>query len=389
MDQVSNPYVPGAGRPPAALVGRDESIATWRVCLQRVESGRSAQSVVLYGLRGVGKTVLLNRLAADAEDRGWIVAQVEAGVDKSLRESLSEALQQPLTDLVKASMGSRVRRALKTATSFKAGYGPQGWTFGLDLSAEEGGGADSGQIEFDLQRLVRDIAAVARHDQSGLAILIDEAQDLSREELRAICATAHLASQRGWSVLFGLAGLPSLPRVLAEAKSYAERLFIYESVEQLSPPIATRALLEPAALEDVTWNPDAAALVVEQTDGYPYFLQQFGQEAWNEAAHSPITHVDARVACAKGLAALDAGFFRSRWERATRSEQVYLKAMAADGDPASATRDIAERMDRSIQSLGPARASLIHKGLVYAPEHGRVAFTVPGMAAFINRQAED
>jgi hypothetical protein len=389
MDRVRNPYSPGAGRPPAALVGRDAQREAWQIALMRAEAGRSPQSFVLYGLRGVGKTVLLRVLSREAAERKWIVAQIEAAAGKRLRAALSDALHAPLSDLARPSAGRRVLQGLKTALSFKASVDATGsWSFGLDLAETIGGGADTGSMETDLAKLVRDLSGAAREEGVGLAILIDEAQDLVGEELTAVCAAAHLAAQNDWPCLFALAGLPSLPRVLAEAKSYAERLFAFERIEHLADELARDALIEPAADEGVAWADDAVALIVAQAQGYPYFLQQYGQETWNEAVGSPITLVDARVGAVRARAALDDGFFRVRWDRATRSEQQYLRALAADGDEGGSSSEVARRMGRPPTSFGPARASLIAKGLVYAPEHGAIAFTVPGMAAFIQRQPE-
>lgn len=388
MDPVLNPYAPGAGRLPAALVGRDSQLDRWRIALDRIEAERTAQPLVLYGLRGVGKTVLLTQFFTTARDRDWIVAQVEAGAGRSLREALGEALHAPLTDLARPSAGRRLLKGLKTALSFKASYDTGGtWSFGLDLTETAGGGgADTGMFETDLHKLVLDLSEAAKEEGVGLAILIDEAQDLTPEELTAVCAVAHVAGQRSWPCIVGLAGLPSLPRILAEAKSYAERLFVFERIEQLDQSLACKALIAPAAIENVEWDDDAVTLVVRETSGYPYFLQQFGQDTWNEAAGPVITLTDARVGAARGRAALDDGFFRARWDRATRAEQRYLRAMAVDGDAGSSSGDVAARLKRSVNSFGPVRANLIAKGLVFAPEHGIVAFTVPGMADFIQRQ---
>ena len=389
MDPIRNPYSPGAGRPPAALVGRDQQLRSWQTALQRVEAGRSAQSVVLYGLRGVGKTVLLTVFSGEAVRRDWIVAQVEAATGKSLREALGDALHAPLADLARPSAGKRVLQGLKTALGFRATYNTAGaWSFGLDLTESPGGGADTGALETDLAKLVRDLAAAAGEEKVGLAILVDEAQDLTSDELTALCATAHTAGQQNWPCLFALAGLPNLPRVLAEAKSYAERLFTFERIEHLDDDLARDALLQPSTAEGVGWDDDAVAHIVGAAQGYPYFLQQFGQETWNEATDSPITLVNARVGAARARAALDEGFFRARWDRATRAEQQYLRALAVDGDAGGSSSEVARRLDRPPTSLGPARAGLISKGLIYAPEHGVVAFTVPGMAAFIRRQVE-
>lgn len=389
MDPVRNPYSPGAGRAPVALIGRDAQLERWWVALDRIEAGRTAQPVVLCGLRGVGKTVLLSRFFKIARDRDWVAAQIEAGSGKSLRTSLGEALHAPLADLARPSAGKRLLKGLKTALSFKASYDTSGtWNFGLDLTETAGGGADTGTLETDLHKLVRDLSEAAQEEGVGLAILIDEAQDLTPDELTALCSVAHVAGQQEWACLIGLAGLPSLPRVLAEAKSYAERLFAFEQIEQLTADLAAKALIEPAAIEQVAWEEDAIAFILQQASGYPYFLQQFGQETWNESSGSPIGLSDARVGAALGRHALDNGFFRARWDRATRSEKRYLRAMAVDGDAGSASSDVTRRLGRNSTSLGPTRANLIAKGLVYAPEHGVVAFTVPCMADFIQRQPE-
>ena len=246
--------------------------------------------------------------------------------------------------------------------------------------------AGTGVLDTDLTTLVHDLCEAAAEEGVGVAVLVDEGQDLSREELAALCLLAHTAGQEGWRLVVALAGLPSIPRVLTEAKSYAERLFEYHHVQALSDEQSREALLAPARGEDVGWDQDATEHVVAATGGYPYFLQQFGQEAWNAApGPTTISLADARVGTATGLAALEAGS-RSRWERATRAEQQYLRAMAEDGDAGSATAAVASRVGRSARSVGPARAALIAKGLVYPREHGVVSFTVPGMAGFIQRQ---
>lgn len=387
MDPVRNPYAPGAGRPPAALVGRDPQLRAWAIALARLEEDRGAQPLALTGLRGVGKTVLLGKLAAQARERGWIVAQVEAGAGRSLRQGLAEALHAPLVELATPSAGKRLLKALRTALSFQASIDSTGtWTFGVDLSKAGGGGADSGAIELDLTTLTRDLADAAAERGAGLAIVIDEAQDLAAQDMVAVCAAAHAAGQQGLPFLLAIGGLPSLPGLLAEARSYAERLFDYHRIDRLPPALAAQALVEPARGEGVDWEPAAVALVVGETGGYPYFLQQLGQEAWNAATGERITLADADVGTSVGLGKLDDGFFRSRWERATRAEQEYLRAMASDDGETSASAEVAARLGRSPQSLGPTRARLIGKGIVYSPGHGRVAFTVPGMAEFIRRR---
>lgn len=388
MDPVRNPYSPGAGRKPAALVGRDDALGAWETSLQRTLIGRADQPVVLYGLRGVGKTVLLSEFRRQAVKKDWIVAQVDAGSEKSLRELLGEALYAPLSDLARPGAGQRLLKSLKTALSFKASYDATGtWTFDVDLAGAPGGGANTGILDTDLKKLINDLADAAEEESLGLAILVDEAQDLSSDELATLCAIAHAAAQDNWHVLFAFAGLPSLPRILAEAKSYAER-FRYMRIQQLDAARAAEALTIPAQLEDAQWDDDAIALVVEASGRYPYFLQQFGQETWGVAAGPVIARHDAALGVAQGTNDLDNGFFRVRWDRATRAEQSYLRAMAIDRDDGSSSSEIATRLSRKPASLGPARAALISKGLIYAPEHGIVAFTVPAMAAFIGRQID-
>jgi hypothetical protein len=387
MDPVLNPYAPGAGRPPAALVGRTEPLAAWDVGLRRVEAGRDAQSLVLYGLRGVGKTVLLNRFARVARRRSWLVTQVEARAGQTMRAMVGEGFHDNLVDLARPGVGARVLKALRTALSFKASYDSTGrWSFGLDLDGAPGGGADTGAFESDLGKLLRDLAGAAEEQGVGVAVLVDEAQDLPTEELVGLCAIVHSANQRGDRLVVALAGLPSLPRRLAEAKSYAERLFRFHRVAQLEPPAAAEAVVEPARREGVRWQDAAVDLVVAESGGYPYFLQQFGQETWNAATGPVVSLPDARVGVAMGRLALDGGFFRARWDRATPAEKEYLRAMAVDGDDGSATGEVAARLGKRITSLGPTRANLISKGLIYSPDHGVVAYTVPAMAAFVRRQ---
>lgn len=387
MDELNNPYAPGAGRPPMALTGRDHERGKWSVARQRLERDRGVRSLCLYGLRGVGKTVLLGGFAREAETAGWIVARVEAVAGEPLRGLLADALQAPLADLARPGSGVRFLRALKTALSFRASVDPTGsWSFGIDLANASGGGADSGTLDLDLAKVIRDVADGAEERGIGLAILIDEAQDLKPDELAALCTALHRASQDGTRVLVALGGLPSLPRILSEAKSYSERLFEYLPIGPLEPEAAISAILDPAATEGVDWDEGAVRYLAANTDGYPYFIQQFAYDTWSLAEESPIDLADARAGAERGRAALDSGFFRARWDRATTAEKHYLRAMAQDGDAGSLSAAVAGRLGRSPTSFGPARASLISKGLIYAPEHGRVAFTVPLMSVFINRQ---
>lgn len=384
MDPILNPYAPGAGERPAALVGRDRQLAAWDVTLERAERDKPRQPFVLHGLRGVGKTVLLNELRSATEARGWLVAQVEAGNGRALRDMLSDDIQRRLARHARReSTSQQLLRALKTARSFKITVDPTGnIVYGLDVSGIPIDTADSGDLELDLAILAEAFVEAAREQRRGAAIFIDEAQDLEPEELQALCAIAHRAAQERVPFLLALAGLPSLPRLLAEARSYAERLFAFHPIGRLDPRDARAALAKPADAEGVTWTEDALARTIEYTDGYPYFLQIYGGEAWNLATGPDIAVDDVDAAAPFARRTLD-GFYRSRYARATNAEREYLIAMSADGDGGSRSGEVAARLGRSLGSLGPARANLISKGLVYAPEHGEIHFTVPGMAAFI------
>ena len=360
---------------------------TWDVVLTRIAQGRDAQSMVLYGLRGVGKTVLLTQFALKARSQGWIVVQAEARRGMSVREAVGESLHGILMEIARPGVGKRILKAVKTALSFKASYDSTGvWHFGLDLTGSEGGGADTGALETDLGRVVMDLVAVAEERGTGMALLIDEAQDVSQEELAALCALIHGANQRQERFVVALAGLPSLPRQLSEAKSYAERLFSFHEIGILTREESIAVLAAPAEMSGVDWSEEALDLVVDAAGDYPYFLQEFGQDTWNAATGSPITGEDARVGIAMGTNALDTGFFRIRWERASAAEKDYLRAMAVDGEGPSSSSEIASRLGKKASTLGPARANLIAKGLIYSPEYGVVAFTVPAMYRFIERQ---
>lgn len=387
MDERNNPYSPGAGLRPAAFVGRDAELQDWSVALDRIENARSARPVVLHGLRGVGKTVLLGEFHQQAEDHKWVSVMIEANTGRTLREALARALYPVVRELVRPKAGDKLKKALATFKAFSVKVDASGaWSFGLDVAPAQGRG-DSGELETDLSELIKDLAEAAQEQNHGLAILIDEAQDLNNDELKALCAICHQGGQRGWPFLLALAGLPNLPKVLSEAKSYAERLFTYREITQLRQDAARQALTEPAAGEGVSWEEAAVSYVVKEARSYPYFLQEYGQATWNAAEGATLTYDDARVGAASGQAHLDAGFYRTRWERATPGQRAYLEAMAPDADGPSRSSQVAARLGKNPTGVGPIRDTLIKKGLIYAPEHGLVAYTVPGMATFIARQA--
>ncbi len=394
MDPVTNPYSPGAGLRPPELAGRDEDIGAFEAVVARAATGRASQSIVLTGLRGVGKTVLLNDLAERARRPGWIVAQVEARAEAdrtaaSFRATVSRSLNQSLRQVTgRWGLAGKLRGALATFKSFSIKTDPTG---GLALGIEvdpQRGRADTGSLDLDFSELAFDLAGSARDLGVGVLVLVDEMQDLAEEELAALCTAVHETGQRSMPFYVVGAGLPSLPGALAEARSYAERLFAYRPIGPLDRGAAGSAVVLPAESQGVVWSPEAVEEVVSTSSGYPYFLQEFAKAAWDYAPGPAIDEEAAAVGIAAGRAKLDAGFYRSRWNRATPAERDYLRAMAPDGDGPSSSGEIARRLGKSsIQQVGPVRANLIHKGLVYAPEHGLIAFTVPGMADFVSRQA--
>ena len=395
MDPRTNPYNPGAGLRPAALAGRDGDIEAFEVLADRAARGLVSRSLVFSGLRGVGKTVLLAELAGRALEREWLVVQVEA--EHTRTEHFSGALAAELAIAVRrrrswlaratGAVTDRVRDALGSIASFQATVGADGIDLGFERVA---GRADSGNLQFDLVDLAETVGAAAKEDGIGVAVFIDEMQELTVEQRSAVCRSCHRAGQSAlpWFVVGG--GLPSLPTRLAEAESYAERLFDYRAIDRLLEDDALVALSEPAAAQGVRWTPEAARAVLVDSGGYPYFLQQFGKSVWDAAAGPPtITLEDATIGIAEGQRQLDVGFYSSRWERATNAERELLRAMAADGGEPSRIGDVADRLGKSSsRSLGPARGNLIAKGIVYAPEHGLVAYTVPGMADYVARRED-
>ncbi|MFN0090245.1 MAG: ATP-binding protein [Acidimicrobiales bacterium] len=392
MDPRRNPYNPGAGLRPAALAGRDEDIEAFEILADRARAGLVSRSIVFSGLRGVGKTVLLAELAGRAMEKRWLVVQVEAEHTQpghfgaALAVELANAARRQRSWLARAS--EKVREALGSITSFQAAVGATGVSLGFERLP---GRADSGRIQFDLVDLAETVGAAAKEEGIGVAVLIDEMQDLTTEQMSAVCRSCHRAGQSAlpWFVVGG--GLPNLPTRLAEAESYAERLFDYRLVDRLAETDALLALAGPAAAQHVRWERDAAQFVLDESRGYPYFLQQFGKTVWDAAAGpDAITLEDATIGVAEGQQQLDLGFYSSRWERATKAERELLAAMAPDDGRPSRIAEVTERLGKSSsRSIGPARASLIAKGIVFAPEHGMLAYTVPGMADFVRRSSAE
>ena len=391
MDLVRNPYTPAAGRRPPELVGRDRELEEMRVLIERAKGGTIGRSMVLYGLRGVGTTVLLQELHRLAHDAGWLTAQVEGSRMPGAAARAATALAR---DLLASARGlhrrhervtAALRKGLGTIASFSINLGVSGVELGFERQA---GRADSGDIGLDLQELLEDAADALREQGIGIAVFADEMQDLGGELLASLLTAQHRAAQRDIPFYVVGAGLPGIPGVLAESNSYAERQFDYRLVDKLSERDALQALVAPAEARGVTWRDRAARRLVEISDGYPYFIQVFGDQAWRLSPGPDITSRDVVQAEAAGAEALDDGFFATRWQRATDAERRFMRAMAAFGDRSVAS-EVMTRMGMPGTSPGPYRRTLIHKGLVYSPDRGQVAFTVPHMAQYITRRGEE
>jgi len=398
VDPVRNPYAPGAGQRPPELAGRDRELGVFEVVLERVPRGRPERSLVLTGLRGVGKTVLLNTLRSEAIGRLWGTGKIEARPDQSLRRPLSAALHMAVRELAPHHRApDRVEAFLSVLKAFAMRSNPSDarlrdrWQPGIDAPVAVGR-ADTGDMEIDLVELLTDAASLATDVGTGIAIFIDEMQDLSGTDISALCAACHELSQTGAPLIVVGAGLPHLPATLSAAKSYSERLFRYQRIDRLDRIAADQALCAPAARESVEFEAKALDALYEASGGYPYFVQAYGKATWDHAPQSPITAADVRVAAPEAEAELAVGFFGSRFERATPAEREYMRAMATlagpDGelDGAVSTSDVARALARKPASLSPARDALIKKGLIYCGERGTIAFTVPHFGRYLRTQ---
>jgi AAA ATPase domain len=387
MDPVRNPYAPGAGTPPPELAGRDELRKTIRIALERVRAGRPTKSVLMVGLRGVGKTVLLDRMRDDAEASGIHTIRVEAPESRSLPAILAPQLRQALLRLSRIGKAKELaQRALRGLAGFakalKMKY--QDIEVGFDFEPEPGL-ADNGDLEHDLQALLEVTGIAAKEAGTALAIFVDELQYVEEEELAALITALHRTAQRSLPVVLVGAGLPQLPGRMGRAKSYAERLFDFPQVGPLSEDAARIAIAKPASDQGVEVTDDALHRIFQETHGYPYFLQEWGKHAWDAADASPIALPDVELASEITVAALDESFFRVRFDRLTPLEKKYLRAMAELGPGPHRSGDISDQLNREVTSLGPTRGQLIAKGMIWSPSHGDTAFTVPLFDEFMRR----
>jgi hypothetical protein len=387
MDPRLNPYAPGAGTPPPELAGRDELIERAAIALDRIRAGRPARSLILYGLRGVGKTVLLNRIRLDAEARGIASVRVEAPEERSLPALLAPALRATLLRLsrgeaVKAGVARAMRALAGFAKALKLKY--QDIELGLDIETERGL-ADSGDLDTDLTELLASIGSAAAERDTAAVLYIDELQYVPEEQLAALIVALHSASQDQMPITMVAAGLPQLVGQTGRAKSYAERLFEFAPIDRLDEDAARAALTVPVHRAGVDYETDAVTDILAQTLGYPYFLQEWGKQSWNVADVSPIEVEDAQRATIEALAELDASFFRVRFDRLTPAEKRYMRAMAELGPGPHRSGDIAEVLGRKVTAVAPIRNALIAKGMAYSPAHGDTAFTVPLFDGFMKR----
>lgn len=387
MNPVTNPYAPGAGSPPPELAGRDAVREKMSICIQRVRLGKADKSIMLVGLRGVGKTVLLDQMMRDAEAEGVVAIRIEAPEGRSLPAALLPQLRLGLLRLSRLEKSKDYAvRGLRALAGF---VGKLKVTFndievGLDYEAEPGL-ADNGDLEGDLTALLEQVGKAAQSAETVVAIYIDELQYVPEAQMAALISALHRCAQQKLPLIVVGAGLPQLRGRMGEAKSYAERLFAFPPIGPLGEEDATDAIVKPAASEHVEVDQDAVKLIVQYTQGYPYFLQEWGKHAWDVAEKSPITKADVENASTEAIAALDESFFRVRFDRLTPTEKRYLRAMAELGQGPHRSGDIASELGRESSSLGPVRSSLIAKGMIWSPTHGDTAFTVPLFDDFMKR----
>lgn len=390
-----NPFRPGSGLRPFALEGRDHQLEAFDLLVVRSKMRTYDRGMMLHGLRGVGKTVLLNRLAEHAENQGWMVAQMEARATDAgvtaVRQRLIGEMRRGLQRYIrKHKLQSKLQPALDLVTRLHVSLtaGPAGFT--VAASAKDAPSRPDPMLdwEFEFESIVEVLAGALGKQAGALGVFIDELQDIDGTTLESLLAVQHTASQRGWPFFLIGAGLPNLPARLADCRSYAERQFGYHTIGPLSPADAADALQIPIQNFGGKLAPEALEILVAAADGYPYFLQEFGKAVWAVAESTPFTEEDALAAVEIGTIELDAGFYPSRWSRTTPLEQTYMRAMVDTGQDNARSAEVAERLGKTLSGVSTARDNLIKKGLIWAPEHGAVAFTVPGMARFIHRQPQ-
>jgi len=387
MDAIRNPYSPGAGSPPPELAGRDALREQVRIAVARIRIGRQAKSVVLVGLRGVGKTVLLDRMRADAEENGVFTIRAETPENRSLPALLAPQLRSMLLRLDRVEAAREfAQRGLRALAGFVGAFRLKYHDIEVVLdAAPESGLADNGELEGDLAVLFEQVGIAARSAGTAAVMFVDELQYLAEDQFASLISALHRCAQQQLPVMLVGAGLPQLRGMAGNAKSYAERLFDFPMIDRLPAPEATRALVRPAEAEQVFYTGSAVEEILAKTLGYPYFLQEWGKHVWEVAEQSPINLGDVHQSTRLAIAALDASFFRVRLDRLTPKEKQYMRAMAELGAGPHRSGDIATAANRSVNTLAPLRQGLIAKGMIWSPSHGDTAFTVPLFDEFMKR----
>lgn len=388
MDALTNPYTPNAGAQPSAMLGRDDQLKSFDLLLRRLRTGRTEQSMIVTGLRGVGKTVLLGKFRKAALRENWVVEEREISKhdDESFRRHITTLFRTALFELSpKAKWGDRARRAASVLKSFSVSVDPNGtMTGGLDVEAAQGF-ADHHDLSIDLTDLLVAIGEAAEEAGRGVVVLFDEVQFLSRGQLESIITAIHKTVQRELPVTFVAAGLPQIAELAGDARSYSERLFKFPSIGNLEELDARRAFTDPASLEGVEFTSEALERALEVTGRYPYFIQELGYAVWTIADGDVVTLEDIETAIPQYEAKLDESFFRVRLDRCSPSQVAYLRATASLGPQPQKAQDVATVLGRKSTQVAPTRAELISMGLLYTPEYGYAAFTVPHFDAFIRR----
>ncbi len=381
MDPVKNPYTPNAGSRPAELAGRNAQLEQFRVLVGRLKEGTTDQSLIIRGLRGVGKTVLLNAFEDRAEAEGFLTYYHELTPGSGLLKEIARDAQIALTRL---DLGQRVTSGIRNALAHLSAIkvtGPEGIEISVDTKR-----ADEATMTRDLSDLFVALGKAAHGKSSGVVFLIDEVQFADEAEFRAVISALHRATQRSLPITMAAAGLPQIPRLTGEARSYAERLFDFPVIANLDPESATAALVEPARARSVDYNKVAVTSALDWTGGYPFYIQQLGKHAWNLAEHSPITTAAIEAAIPVAQSALDSSIYQVRVQRATDTERQYMRAMAELGPGPYRSGNVALKVGKSTTALSQTRQRLLDKGLVYATEdYGHIDFTVPRFDEFMCR----
>jgi hypothetical protein len=389
MKHTLNPFAPGAGTQPPELTGRKENLERADVILERIKAGRPDRSAILIGLRGVGKTVLLNRIQKISQEKGYHAVLIESPEEKSLAHLLVPYLRQILLqlDLIQGAK-EKLRNAIAILRSFASAFKIEIGDIGLGINPSTGT-ADSGSLDKDLTDLLVSAGEAAKESSTSVALFIDELQYVDVKELGALLAALHRVGQLGLPLIIFGAGLPQLAGLTGKAKSYAERLFEFQHIGPLTGPDAKSAIKEPIERAGATIDEDALNEIVKATEGYPYFLQEWGLHTWNEAPGPNISLSDVKRANRSATKALDASFFRVRFDRLTKGEKEYLRAMADLGPGPHKSGDIASRLNRTVAQVAPVRANIIAKGMIYSPSYGDNVFTVPKFDEYMRRVIPD